>query len=119
MKSGNDPIPVNGGDIEATLKRLLDAELKAEALINDANRHREQLIDQTLSQAREAEARLEATLPELRAPFIRDAEARAEQAIAALRLKYDERQRDLRGLATQHAEDALKSAVALLLDHAR
>ncbi|MGF1547315.1 MAG: hypothetical protein ACFCUG_08315 [Thiotrichales bacterium] len=119
MKEGKDALSSSGADIEATLKRLLEAELKAETLISDANQQREHLIDHALNQAREAEARLEATLPELRAPFLREAENRAEQAIAALRLKYEERQRDLRNLAGQHAEDALTAAEALLLDSTR
>ncbi len=106
-------------DIGATLKRLLDAETRAEAIVEEASQRREAMINETLAQAREAEARLEDSLPALRAPIIREAELRAASAIAELQLKFEERQRDLRRQAARNAEDALKAAEALMLDPSR
>ncbi len=52
------------------------------------------------------------------APFIDEAQARAEQAIGELTRKYGERQRMLRELAARHEREAAGAALALLLDPA-
>lgn len=66
--------------------------------------------------AREIEARFEQQRNELRAPFQREAAERAEQAIAELTRKYEERQRSLRDMASQHEQEAVEAALSLLLD---
>jgi hypothetical protein len=48
--------------------------------------------------------------------FIRRAEERAEQTIAELKRRYDERHVQLRNLAEEHEQEALQEAFALLLD---
>lgn len=102
--------------MEDALKRLLDAEARADAIIDEANRERERLINEALQAAREAEARFEERRAEIRAPFIREAEARAEQAMAELMRKSEERQRSLREQAARHEEEAIAAALSLLLD---
>lgn len=102
--------------MEDALKRLLDAEARAEAIIEDAARERERLINEALESAREAESRFESGIQDLRAPYLKEAESRAEQAVAELTRKYEERQRALRELATRHEEEAVAAALGLLLD---
>lgn len=98
------------------LQRLLEAETRAQGIIDDASRQRQRLIDEALAAAREAEARFEAGRGELRAPFLHEAQGRAEQAAAELARKYGERQRTLRELAARHETEAVDAALALLLD---
>lgn len=98
------------------LQRLLEAEARAQGIIDDASGQRQRLIDEALAGAREAEARFEAGRSELRAPFLHEAQGRAEQAVAELVRKYGERQRTLRELAARHEAEAVDAALTLLLD---
>ncbi len=102
--------------MEDALKRLLDAEARAEAIIEEANRERDRLIKEALQAAREAEARFEERRQEIRIPFLREAEVRAEQALAELARKSEERSRSLREQAGRHEGEAIAAALALLLD---
>lgn len=98
------------------LQRLLEAEARAQGIIDDASRRRQRLIDEALAAAREAEVRFEAGRSELRTPFLHEAQGRAEQAVAELARKYGERQRMLRELASRHETEAVDAALTLLLD---
>ncbi len=100
------------------LQRLLEAEARAQARVDAANRQRQQLIDEALAAVRDAEARFEAGRAELRAPFLHETQGRAEQAAAELARKYAERQRTLRELAARHEAEAAEAALARLLDPA-
>ncbi len=98
------------------LQRLLEAERRAQATIDDANRERQRIVDAALAAARDAEARFEAGRADLRAPFLNEARGRAEQTVAELARKYGERQRAMRELASRHEAEAVEAALALLLD---
>ena len=102
--------------MEVELQRLLDAEARAQALIDAATLARQRMIDDALASAHDAEARFEAGRAELRAPFLNEAKAQAEQAVAELSRKYGERQRSLREMAARHESEAVEAALALLLD---
>lgn len=98
------------------LQRLLDAEARAQAAIDAASRERQGMIDAALAAARDADARFEAGRSALRAPFLHEAQLRADQAVAELVRKYAERQRALRELAARHESEAVDAALTLLLD---
>lgn len=102
--------------MDSALQRLLDAEARADAIIAHANGERERLVNEALQLAHEAEARFEARRGAIREPFLKEAEGRAEQAVAELLRKCEERQRNLRDQAARHEEEAIAAAVALLLD---
>lgn len=97
------------------LQRLLEVEARAQALIDDASQQRQRMIEEALAAVREAEARFEAGRAALRAPFLNEAQGRAEQVVAELARKYGERQRTLRELASRHETEAVDAALALLL----
>ena len=80
------------------LKRLLDAELQGEAIVDEASRERERMVQQALGEARAAEASFEAGLGELRRHYLKQSEERAAQAVAELARQYAEHQRELRRL---------------------
>lgn len=98
------------------LRRLLEVEARAQALIDDASQQRQRMIEEALAAVGEAEARFEAGRAALRAPFLNEAQVRAEQVVADLARKYAERQRTLRELASRHEAEAVDAALALLLD---
>ena len=98
------------------LKRLLEAEAQAQSIIDEASAERQRILDEALASVRDAEAKFEAGRAELRAPFIKEAHGRAEQAVAELSRKYDEHQRNLRELASRHEQEAVDAALTLLLD---
>lgn len=102
--------------VDETLKRLLDAELKAEKLVAKAKAGREEVTRRALEEARQAEARFSARIPEIRDAFLGKTRERAGQTIAELQRRYDERSKDLRELAEQHEKDAVDAALALLLE---
>jgi len=110
---------MNGNQVDDQLQRLLEAEARAQALIDAANRERQRILEDTLATVREAEARFESGRAELRAPFLNEAHARAEQAVAELSRKYGERHRTLCELASSHEREAVDAALTLLLDPAR
>jgi vacuolar-type H+-ATPase subunit H len=98
------------------LKRLLEAEAKAQGIIDAAGADRQRILDETLAAIREGEARFEASRTDLRTPFLDEARGRAGHAIAELARKYEERQRNLRDMAARHEQEAIDAALALLLD---
>jgi len=98
------------------LQRLLETEARAQGVVDAASRERQRLIEDALATVREAEARFEAGRTELRAPFLNEAQGRADQAVAELARKYGERQRILRELASRHETEAVDAALTLLLD---
>ncbi len=105
--------------MEDPLKRLLDAEARAQGIIDTASHDRQRLLDDALATAREAEARFEAGRAELRAPYLKEAKGRSNQSVAELARKYEERQRNLRDMASRHEQEAVDAALDFLLDPAR
>ncbi len=85
-------------------------------MIQDASHERQRMIEDALAAVRDAEARFEAGRAESRAPFLNEAQGRAEQAAAELTRKYGERQCTLRKLAARHESEAVDAALILLLD---
>ena len=102
--------------MDEPLQRLLDAEARAQAVIDDASLERQRMMDEALAAVRDAETRFEAGRTELRAPYLHEAQGRADQMVAELSRKYGERQRMLRELAARHESEAVDAALTLLLD---
>jgi hypothetical protein len=102
--------------MDDTLQRLLDAEMRAEKMAQQAEAERERVIQSALVEARSEEERFEARIPDLHRSFVEKAEARAEQTVAELKKRYDERHAQLRSLAEQREDEALEAAFAILVD---
>jgi len=102
--------------VDVQLQRLLETEARAQAVIQDASHERQRMIEDALAAVRDAEARFEAGRAAIRAPFLNEAQGRAEQVVAELTRKYGERQRTLRELAARHESEAVDAALTLLLD---
>lgn len=105
--------------MDDTLQRLLDAELRAEQLARQAEHDQERLIQDAMSEARAEHERFTERVPALHQAFISKAEERAEQSIAELRRRYDERHTLLRDQAEHREEVALEAAFQVLIDPER
>ncbi|MFP4061908.1 MAG: ATPase [Halochromatium sp.] len=105
--------------MDDTLKRLLDAEMKAETIAQEAEQAQERIIQSALRDARAEDERFTARIPDLHRDFIAKAEERAEQTVAELKRRYDERHTQLRETAEAREEEALEAAFSLFLDARR
>ena len=99
--------------MDDTLKRLLEAEMRAEQLAQQAETEQENVIQSAL--ARSKEDRFRASVPDLHRTFISKSEERAEQTIAELKRRYDERHVQLRDTAEQREDEALEAAFEILV----
>jgi V/A-type H+-transporting ATPase subunit G/H len=102
--------------MDDTLQRLLDAEMRAERIAEQAEADQERVIQGALAEARAAEERFIAGIPELHRTHIRKAEERAEQTIAEIKRRYDERLVHLRDTAEEREAEALEAAFEVLIN---
>jgi hypothetical protein len=101
--------------LDDTLQRLLEAEMRAEKIAQEAEAEQEKVIEATLLEARAEDDRFRARIPDLHRAFISKAEERAEQTIAELKRRYDERHVQLRDQAEEREDEALEAAFEVLL----
>jgi V/A-type H+/Na+-transporting ATPase subunit G/H len=101
--------------LDDTLKRLLEAEMRAEGLAQQAEEEAEHLVQAAVAEAKAQEERFRARIPDLHRGYIQKSEERAAQTIAELKRRYDERHVQLRNMAEEREEDALTAAFDLLL----
>lgn len=100
---------------EDTLKRLLDAELRAQELVDEAIAERDRLTAQARDEAQSAEQRFEKRIPGLHASFRDKSAQRAEQTIAALQKRRQEKQTELERLADERMHEAVDEALKVVL----
>lgn len=100
--------------VDETLKRLLDAEAKAEQIVARADEERQAIIEQAKHDARAAGQQHAERMAEIHATFLAQAEQRAEQTIAALQQRHAGQALALRASAQRHEQQVLDEAVALL-----
>ena len=101
--------------MEDTLRRLLAAEAAASELAEKAQADSERLVQTTLHEARQQEERFEARVPELHAAFLEKSDQRAQQTVAEMERRFQERLGQLRDAAETHEEAALEAAFRTLL----
>jgi V/A-type H+-transporting ATPase subunit G/H len=101
--------------VDDTLQRLLDAEVRAEKLAQQAEAEQAQVIQGALNEARAEEERFTARIPDLHRSDIAKAQERADQTVAELKRRYDERHVQLRNQAEQREEEALAAAFQVLI----
>jgi vacuolar-type H+-ATPase subunit H len=102
--------------VDDQLKRLLDAEKRAEQIARQAEEEQDRTIQAALREARTEEERFQARVPEIHSSFLEKAEARAEQTVKELKKRADERHTQLREMAEQREAEALDAAFAVLTD---
>lgn len=105
--------------MDDTLQRLLAAEMRAEKIAQQAEKEQEQIIQKAMADAKAENERFTTRIPDLHRSFISKAEERAEQNIAELRRRYDERHVQLRDQSEQREDEALQAAFQVLMDPQR
>jgi V/A-type H+/Na+-transporting ATPase subunit G/H len=102
--------------MEDLLKRLLETETRAEAVIAAGEAECQRIVEDALVETRRNEAGFLAGANERRAPLMSEAEDRAGQLVADLTRKFEARQRALREQADRNEEAAIAAALDVLLD---
>lgn len=111
-----DPDPTKDETtMDDTLQRLLEAEMRAEKIARQAETDQEHVIQGALAEARAEEERFIARVPDLHRSFIKKAQERADQTVAELKRRYDERHVSLRDTAESREEEALDAAFDVLI----
>ena len=100
--------------MDETLKRLLDAEAKAEQIVARADAERQAVIEQAKRDAHALEAQHAGRIAEIHTSFLAQAEQHAQQTIATMQKRHAEQAKALRTLAQRYEQQALDEAVALL-----
>lgn len=100
--------------VDGTLKRLLDAEAKAEQIVARADGERLAIIEQARREAAAAEQQHAGRVAEIHAAFLVQAEQRAQQTIAAMQQRHAGQIVALRASAQRHEQQALDEAVSLI-----
>lgn len=96
--------------MDDTLKRLLAAENAASERVEKAQAEGEQMVRTAVEEARQQEERFEARIPELHASFLDKSDQRAQQTVAEMERRFDERLIQLRDAAESHEDIALDAA---------
>ena len=99
---------------EEPLKRLLDAEAKAERVIALADEERRSIVEQARLKIHELEQRHAERAKEIQSTHLAQAGQRAQQSIAELQRRYTERASALRTSASVMEQPALNAAIELL-----
>ena len=102
--------------MEEILNRLIDAELKAEVMVKQADKDCKTIVHQAVLKTRLNEKRFEATIPELHRSILRAGKKRAEQTIAELKQLHREQIKTLTRNARSREQEAIDAAFALLLE---
>jgi vacuolar-type H+-ATPase subunit H len=98
------------------LQRLLDAELKAQAIVENAKKERDRLINEARDEVKRAEQRFEARIPELHASFTDKAKERAQTQINELERRYHERRDRLIEISEKYQQKAVDDVLNLILN---
>jgi vacuolar-type H+-ATPase subunit H len=101
--------------MEEVLKRLLEAEMAAEARVDDADHARKESIQQALDDVRRLEVEFERQVEARRRPFLAAAEEGAQRRVEEMQAASAARQRELRELAARNESAAIGAALALML----
>lgn len=99
---------------EEPLKRLLDAEARAEQVIALAEEKRQGIVEHARQEVRAQEERQAGHIREIQAAALAQAEQRAQQTVTELKRRHAERVAALRASAASMEQRALDDAIALL-----
>lgn len=98
-----------------SLKNLIQAESEAEDIVSRGEYERDAIVQKSIDDAADMEQQFKHRLPEIHQSFLNKARESAEQSIAEIKLRYDERSDEMRALATKHEQEALQYAIELIL----
>lgn len=102
--------------MDDALKRLLDAEVKAQGQVDEALKERDRVVAQAREEARNAEQRFNKRIPGIHDSFRSKAEERARQSIAQMQRRYEERATHMKEAAKKTRDAAIAAAMGRFLD---
>jgi V/A-type H+-transporting ATPase subunit G/H len=102
--------------MDESIYDLLKVEQEAEQIVLNGEKEREAIRQKALDDANATIRQFNARLPELHQSFLDKANERADQSISELQLRYNEHNQELRALAEEHEQEALKEAIKHLLN---
>lgn len=102
--------------MDNVLQRLLDAELKAQDIVENAKKERDLLVNEAREEVARAEQRFKVRIPEIYASFTDKAEQRANAQINELERRYQERCQLLLEISAQHQQQAADAVLDLVLN---
>ena len=105
--------------MDKSLKDLLEAEKQAESIVLQGEKQSEEISQKAMADAHAIEQQFINRIPELHQSFADKAEEKARQAIAEIRLRYDERNKELHDLADRHGDEAVDEVIELILASGR
>jgi len=101
--------------MDESIYDLLKVEQEAEQIVLNGEKEREAIRQKALDDANATIKQFNDRLPEMHQSFLDKAQERADQSIAELKLRYNERNQELRALAEEHEQEALNEAIKYLL----
>ncbi len=101
--------------MDDSLKKLLEAEKQAEQIVLEGEKHSDEILRQAHADAHALEQQFIDRIPEMHQLFTDKSHQKAEQTIAELKLRYDERNKELSKLAMEHRGEAAEQALKLIL----
>jgi vacuolar-type H+-ATPase subunit H len=104
--------------LEESLKYLLDAERRAQEIVNKAIGERDHMLEKASEEVRHAEERFKARIPGIRDSFLKKAIERADQTNAEILRRYVDHWDGLEQEVDERRERAIAEAMNLLLDPA-
>lgn len=105
--------------MEDTLSKLLEAETRAQEIIDAALKERDHIVGQAVAEAEKAEQQFARRVPEIHQSFIDKAEDRARHTVAEMERRFHERKQQLQNMAADNHDAALDSVLAIVLDRKR
>lgn len=103
--------------MDESLKELLEAEKQAERVVQEGEIQSEEISHKALADAHAIEQQFIDRIPDMHQSFTDKAHEKAQRTIAEIKLRYDERNKELRDLADQHADEAVEQAIKLILSN--
>lgn len=105
--------------MEDTLKRLLATETAARDLVAEAQAKGEQLVAAAAQEVHQQDERFKARIPELHASFLEKSDQRAQQTVAEMERRFEERLTQLRDAAESNEQQAVDAAFHAVLQTPR
>ena len=102
--------------MEAILKRLLDAELKAQQLVDLAGVERDRIIQGAIADAGAASERFTARIPEIQSSLVTKAQERADQSVGEMQRRHADHLATIRRVSEERRVEAIAAAIAIVLD---
>ncbi len=102
--------------MDDVLKRVLEAEQRAQRLVDDALEQQQAMLERAREEAQENVRRFESRMHEMRLDLENKSEAEAARTIAQMERRFEENRASLHASAERFHREALEAAVRIVAD---